>query len=270
MDCDQALLLISMKIDGELNEQESLELDAHLAVCPACRALLADFETMHEAMPAPVEVPADLKDKIMEQVRQSKVVPMAAPKKRVRWKPLVSIAAVLVLVLLGAGSLRYLPMGGMSGGAAPEAQSAAGASTPMTVELPPSAENFIAGESSNSGNSADNKYAADIEPSATSLPEAAPQEGYMGLARAYANESGLTGPWCGVLIVPADCLPDWSERTDFIPLDDLRCYTVSAAEFASLTAQAATWDGAETQTDGEYISTDAARGLVILTGFTAE
>ena len=51
LDCDQALELLSAKIDGALTAEESAALEEHLAACPACRALLADFESLHTELP---------------------------------------------------------------------------------------------------------------------------------------------------------------------------------------------------------------------------
>lgn len=130
LDCDQALELISAKLDGELAADEASRLDAHLKTCPGCRALLSDLQAIHGAMPGPLDVPADLSARIMEQVRREKVTPMPFPKKRIRWKALASAAAVLALVLLGAGSMRLWAPMGMNGAGSSGAAPAAAASPP--------------------------------------------------------------------------------------------------------------------------------------------
>ena len=42
--CDEALELISARLDGALSPDGEAALEAHLAQCPACGALLADLE----------------------------------------------------------------------------------------------------------------------------------------------------------------------------------------------------------------------------------
>lgn len=107
LDCEQALELISAKLDGALTAEESAQLEEHLAACPACRALLADFEELHMELPRlAAQPPADLKDNIMAEVRGSKVTPFQGKKKQWRWRSLASLAAVLVLVLVGSNALR--------------------------------------------------------------------------------------------------------------------------------------------------------------------
>ena len=107
LDCEQALELISAKLDGALTAEESAQLEEHLAACPACRALLADFEELHMELPRlAAQPPADLKDNIMAEVRRSKVTPFQGKKKQWRWRSLASLAAVLVLVLVGSSALR--------------------------------------------------------------------------------------------------------------------------------------------------------------------
>lgn len=107
LDCEQALDLISAKLDGALTAEESAALEEHLAACPACRALLADFEELHLELPKlAAQPPTDLKDNIMAEVRRSKVTPFQGKKKQWRWRSLASLAAVLVLVFVGSSAMR--------------------------------------------------------------------------------------------------------------------------------------------------------------------
>jgi hypothetical protein len=48
MNCDQAANFIWARLDGELTGGDALELDAHLAECAACRAMVAEAE-VHDA-----------------------------------------------------------------------------------------------------------------------------------------------------------------------------------------------------------------------------
>lgn len=107
LDCEQALELISARLDGPLTAEESAALEEHLAACPACRALQADLEELHVELPKlAAQPPAGLKDDIMAAVRQSKVTPFQGKKKQWRWRSLASLAAVLVLVFVGSSAMR--------------------------------------------------------------------------------------------------------------------------------------------------------------------
>ena len=128
LDCVQALELISAKLDGPLTAEESAALEEHLAACPACRALQADFEELHVELPKlAAQPPADLKDNIMAAVRQSKVTPFQGKKKQWRWRSLASLAAVLVLVFVGSSAMRQWE------GAASRAENAPAAGDSLNV-----------------------------------------------------------------------------------------------------------------------------------------
>lgn len=107
LNCDQALELISAKVDNALTAEESAALEEHLAACAACRALLAEFEALHRELPSlAAQPPAALKGDIMAAVCQSKVTPFQGKKTQWRWRSLASLAAVLVLVVAGSSALR--------------------------------------------------------------------------------------------------------------------------------------------------------------------
>ncbi len=103
-DCDRALELISLSIDGGLTADEGRELDEHLEHCGACRSLARDLAELHAAMPEEEEVPAGFHQAVMDRVRESKVVPLA-PKRKRQWKSWAAMAAVFAVVLIGAQGL---------------------------------------------------------------------------------------------------------------------------------------------------------------------
>jgi anti-sigma factor RsiW len=49
MNCAQARTLLGAHLDNELDVRSSLDIEAHLGECAACRAELADLRTLHEA-----------------------------------------------------------------------------------------------------------------------------------------------------------------------------------------------------------------------------
>ena len=140
--CEEALELISASLDGVLSKEEEQLLHEHLSQCPACRDLLADLEGIHESMPGLwVDPPSDLKDHIMERIQSSTVSPMPAGTSKRRWKGWAALAAVCAVAVLGAGSLKYLGLGGGSSGAAapPAAMSAGGAAMDAAPQEMPEA-----------------------------------------------------------------------------------------------------------------------------------
>lgn len=124
-DCDRALELISLRLDGALLPEEAGELEEHLEHCPPCRSLAQELEALHRAMPElEEEPPADLHRRIVAAVEQEPRRP-AAPSKKVwrTWQRWGSLAAVFAVIIAGAGLLPSIGGGGSSGGAAPQVAS---------------------------------------------------------------------------------------------------------------------------------------------------
>lgn len=146
--CDQALELISARLDGALTPQEDAALEAHLAQCPQCRALLADLSALRAAC-AGLEppVPADLTARIMAQLakeaagepspsapatqqppqNKSLLCFLSFSKER-KWRSWAATAAVFALILAGAGRVwqtSLLGTGSGTSGAAPAAEPSA-------------------------------------------------------------------------------------------------------------------------------------------------
>ena len=127
LSCDEALELISARLDGPLSEEENARLEEHLSACPACRALADDLKELHEELPQlAAQPPAGLKESVMDQIHASKVTPFQSKKRQWRWRSLASLAAVAALVLVGAGVMDQWRTNGMLGTeAAPGGASAA-------------------------------------------------------------------------------------------------------------------------------------------------
>ncbi len=101
--CERYTALLSVRLDEELTEREERELEAHLAVCPACRAWESQLAAIHSAFPQVEEVPAPegFAQGVMDRVRASedakpKVVPLFRGS---RFKALAGLAACFVLCL---------------------------------------------------------------------------------------------------------------------------------------------------------------------------
>lgn len=108
MICEEALLLMSAKLDDALSPDEEKALAAHLAVCPACAELMKTLSGQDEQLAALREpAPAALKAGVLDRIAQAEST--AKPKTqslRRRWfgpgSALGAVAAVLVL-LVGFG-----------------------------------------------------------------------------------------------------------------------------------------------------------------------
>jgi len=110
MDCDKVKQLLSSYIDGELNEEEKIEFDNHIAKCSSCKEefndILKVLDILH-SIPE-VELPADFKEglhKKLVEVKQQEIRPF-------RIRILSSVAAgimvmfALGIVIFNAGGLR--------------------------------------------------------------------------------------------------------------------------------------------------------------------
>lgn len=104
--CDEYSELISASLDGALSPAEAEKLNAHLALCPECKALYEELTALRAALSdlPPVEVPSDLTERIMAAVAAEQVLPFAPAKKKkapIHWQRWLASAAVLAVVLMG-------------------------------------------------------------------------------------------------------------------------------------------------------------------------
>ena len=123
MNCDQALELLSGHIDQCNTPEEEAQLQAHLASCASCRAVLAAYEELDCGLSAlRMEPPASLLQGVMDAVRREE-----AAKKKIRRFPARGVAATAVaaalLLVVGMTALPALRDNGNSTDAAPHAVS---------------------------------------------------------------------------------------------------------------------------------------------------
>ena len=99
----------SAYLDGELAQDARRRVEAHVASCPGCRAVLGDLEAVvgwarHQAGAMPER---DLWPGIRDRIEAGRVVPLV---RRLSWRQLV--AAGLLLAAGGAGAVWYVATGG--------------------------------------------------------------------------------------------------------------------------------------------------------------
>ncbi len=139
-DCEKIQEMISAMLDGELSESEEQTVEAHIAECPECAAMYADFAAISAELGETIaEVPATLHSKIMKAVRVSQ-----KPKKSVliQLRPYLSTAACLAVIVAAVFAMRggSAKSDSLAAPAAPQAPAAA-----VTAEAPmEKAENSFA------------------------------------------------------------------------------------------------------------------------------
>lgn len=102
MRCENALEKISALIDGELNEDEREEVQAHINDCASCRAVYAAYLGIDDALRQDAqEPPAALRENVMRAVRADKKKTASRPLKGIL--AAVLAAAAVFIVLCGAG-----------------------------------------------------------------------------------------------------------------------------------------------------------------------
>ena len=192
--------LCSNSVDGTLTDSEREKLEAHLAECPSCAALLRDLREMRALFAQEAEAPDSLHDGIMEQLRQETKLHVVQPEKPVRRMPvftMVGVAAAVVLVVLGGG---LMPSFSTVGNGSSDASADAGDAVAAVTADSYSAD---AGAASN-GAAADIAEAAEnagMNSASRSIPETTVQ-GTSDIA-AGSSASGETAPQTGDSSAPA-------------------------------------------------------------------
>jgi len=100
MTCDEAEILLSALIDGELDAGHMREVEAHVAECPRCAAALAAYRQMNQAIAAAdlsYTAPPALRRRIEASLPQARV----APSRRSVLKGFAMGSAVSALAATG-------------------------------------------------------------------------------------------------------------------------------------------------------------------------
>ncbi len=96
--CEDYLVLISAHLDGATSEDEEQQLQAHLRLCPDCRARLESYAAMDAALSAEDALPPpDLQQRIMQAVEAA---PRSSRRRRIRIALGSGLAAAACLTAL--------------------------------------------------------------------------------------------------------------------------------------------------------------------------
>ncbi len=108
MICEEALALMSAKLDGALSPDEEAELQEHLATCPDCRALMETLEGLDEKLADLREpAPEGLKKGVLYRIDQA--TGKAKPARRRWFGPGTALGAVAAILVLLVG-LKVIPL----------------------------------------------------------------------------------------------------------------------------------------------------------------
>ena len=132
MRCEEAMELLSAKLDGELDPQTDAALSRHLQTCEDCRRVWAAYCEIDAGIAAlEAEPSAELYQGVMEIIRTAPAV-KPAKKRRPMWGVGTAVAAAAVLFLLigtGTVSLPKLDMAENAAGTVAE-------DTEVAAEMP--------------------------------------------------------------------------------------------------------------------------------------
>ncbi len=268
--CDEITALISASLDGALSEQEQIELDAHLAACPACSALYAQLNQLHEDCAGLEELsaPEGFSARVMEciaanpaQEQPTNVIPFPTKKAaRSPWKRWGVTAAAVAIVVLGAVSLPG-QLGGVTKQASNGSRDVADMAAPAEysvadseaqAEMPATDEYIELSEAKPEMAPAEPEAPAAPAPMPSALPQASPDSDANNRDKGYNTPNML-----GTLTFTAEDAPAGLDQFDVLTsADGTKTYTVSAEFFFTLESSK--------QFDG-YPSTETQYGLVIVT-----
>ncbi len=110
MSCAEIYELIGLHIDGAITPEQEAQLQAHLAGCASCRALLAAYEQIQEGVAGlEADPPAELLTGVMQAVAQEPRTSPAVKKRRISGHRAAFTAVAAVLAILVAAGAIALP-----------------------------------------------------------------------------------------------------------------------------------------------------------------
>lgn len=131
MNCDTALEMMSAMLDGELTQEESEQLQAHLAACESCRAVYAELAAIDSAVAADqAEPPEALHDAVMAAICTGQ---NRKKTGKIRTWLVIGIAAAAALTLAVLSGFGILPLPGMD----EEGRASVSVGQSMQAVLPP-------------------------------------------------------------------------------------------------------------------------------------
>ncbi|MCL6639369.1 MAG: zf-HC2 domain-containing protein [Firmicutes bacterium] len=148
MDCREASLLITLRLDGAISKDEEAALAAHLAGCQACSREMALQERLSGALREigrdEVQAPAELCGLVMGRLRAERKIAFAWLPAA--WRRVMAAAAAVLIVAGGSAGvtagLKVAGGGKMIGlGTPAKVEVEAGGAAPANGEVPPGREN---------------------------------------------------------------------------------------------------------------------------------
>ena len=106
MRCEQAKILLSQELDGELDVKERAALEQHLSGCPECQRIRQAYRSIDaEIAGLEIEPPASLEHSILDKIHNEPIP--VRPRRRPMWGvgTAAAAAAVLALVIFGRTGL---------------------------------------------------------------------------------------------------------------------------------------------------------------------
>ncbi len=107
--CEKYLELISATIDGEISDADRAALEIHLELCPECRKVAEAFAAISGNFPREAEVPDNFTAGTMAKIKAEAARPTGFKKFISGYGKYTGMAAVLVVVLLGAYAMKGAP-----------------------------------------------------------------------------------------------------------------------------------------------------------------
>jgi anti-sigma factor RsiW len=102
MTCEEVKLLISARMDGEINAIQCVALDSHLTACAACNENLEAIETVRATVRDEMPyycAPAHLWARVNSELR---VADFDGSARKMNWRVVGAVAAAIVMSILGA------------------------------------------------------------------------------------------------------------------------------------------------------------------------